>query len=60
MSKQFYYEQFSLAQVQFNVKNSSIWNDLVQHTKTFRLQAIQFSISTQFKYQNISISNNSG
>ncbi len=42
----------------FNVKNSSISNNSVQHTKTVLFQAIQFSISTQFKYQSSSISSN--
>ena len=43
----------------FKVKNSSISNYSVQHTKTVPFQTIKFSISTQFKCQNSSISSSS-
>ena len=47
MLKQFYFKQFSLTYV----RNLNI--------KAGLFQIIQFSTNTQFKYQNISISNNS-
>ena len=42
----------------FTVKNGSISNNSVYHTKTVLFQTIQFSIFTYFKCQNSSISNN--
>ena len=34
-----------------SISNRSIWNISVLHTKTVRFQAVQFTISTQFKCQ---------
>ena len=41
------------------VKKSYFSNNPIYHAKTVQFQTIRFSISTQFKYQNSSISNNS-
>ena len=52
MPKQFYFKQLSLAYVQFFVYKQL-------NVETLLFQENQFSISTQFKFQISSISNNS-
>ena len=52
----FVYSQLNIKTVQFQKIQFNI--STVSMSKTFLFQTIQFSLNTQFKYQNSSISSN--
>ena len=59
MSKQFYFKHFSLAEVQFQCQKELYFKQFSLTYKNYSFQTSQFSISTQFKWQDSSISSNS-
>ena len=56
-NNKFYFKHFNLVWVQFNCQKTFLFQ-AIQFSQTVLIQTIQFSIITQFKYQNSSISSN--